>query len=67
MTCKHISSMLVLLLAAIALIVCEGLAAGRVMWAWIVCYWAALTLKNAVDFWGGMKDAWAADHHKNRR
>lgn len=53
MTCKHISSMLALLLAAIALIVCAGLAAGRVMWAWIVGYWAVLTLKNLSDYLAG--------------
>lgn len=50
MTCKHISALLVLALAAIAMTVCAGLAAGRVMWLWIVGYWAVLTIKNIVDY-----------------
>lgn len=33
------SAALVLALAAIALTVCAGLAAGRNMWPWIVGYW----------------------------
>lgn len=56
MTCKHISALLVLALAAIALIVCAGLAAGRVMWAWIVGYWVVLTAKNIVDWIGRKKE-----------
>lgn len=56
MTPKRLSALLVLVLAAIALIVCAGLAAGRVMWAWIVGYWAVLTAKNIMDFVGGRKD-----------
>lgn len=56
MTPKRLSALLVLVLAAIALIVCAGLAAGRVMWAWIVGYWAVLTTKNITDFVGGRKD-----------
>lgn len=44
------STALVLALAAIALTVCAGLAAGRVMWPWIVGYWAVLTVKNIVDY-----------------
>ena len=55
MTAKWISTLLVLALAAIALTVCAGLAAGRVMWAWIVGYWAVLTAKNITDFVGGLK------------
>ncbi len=43
---------LVLALAAIALTVCSGLAAGRNMWPWIVAYWAVLTVKNIVDWIG---------------
>lgn len=50
------SAALVLALAAIALTVCAGLAAGRNMWPWIVGYWAVLTLKNIMDFVGGRKD-----------
>lgn len=46
------SAALVLALAAIALTVCAGLAAGRNMWPWIVGYWAVLTAKNIVDYIG---------------
>lgn len=49
------SAVLVLALAAVALIVCAGLAAGRNMWPWIVGYWAVLTAKNITDFVGGLK------------
>lgn len=55
MTAKRLSVLLVLALAAIALIVCAGLAAGRVMWPWIVGYWAVLTTKNIVDWIGAHK------------
>lgn len=64
---RIVSQALVLLLLAIAMRVLVGLLAGQSMWGWIAAYWAALTGKNAVDFVGGMQDAWAADHHKNRR
>ena len=50
------SAALVLVLAAIALTVCAGLAAGRVMWPWIVCYCAVLTIKNIVDWIGREKE-----------
>lgn len=50
------SAALVLVLAAIALTVCAGLAAGRVMWPWIVGYWAVLTIKNIVDWIGRGKE-----------
>lgn len=56
MTPKRLSALMVLVLAAIALIVCAGLAAGRVMWAWIVGYWAVLTAKNIMDYVGGQKN-----------
>lgn len=56
MTAKRLSAMLVLALAAIALTVCAGLAAGRNMWPWIVSYWAVLTAKNIVDWIGAMKN-----------
>lgn len=56
MTCKHISALLVLALAAIALTVCAGLAAGRNMRPWIVGYWAVLTVKNIVDLIGRKKE-----------
>ena len=54
---RIVSQALILLLLAIALRVLVGLLAGQNMWGWIAAYWAALTGKNAVDFWGGMKDA----------
>lgn len=54
---KRVSQALILLLLAIALRVLVGLLAGQNMWGWIAAYWAALTGKNAVDFWGGMQDA----------
>lgn len=49
------SAALVLALAAIAMTVCAGLAAGVSMWPWIVAYWAVLTTKNITDFVGGLK------------
>ena len=49
------SAALVLALAAIALTVCAGLAAGRNMWPWIIGYWAVLTVKNIVDWIGAKK------------
>lgn len=49
------SAALVLALAAIALTVCAGLAAGRNMWPWIVGYWAVLTAKNIVDWLGAYR------------
>lgn len=55
MTAKRLSALLVLALAAIALTVCAGLAAGVSMWPWIVGYWAVLTAKNITDFVGGLK------------
>ena len=55
MTAKRLSALLVLALAAVALIVCAGLAAGVSMWPWIVGYWAVLTIKNITDFVGGLK------------
>lgn len=53
---RIVSQVLVLLLLAIALRVLVGLLAGQSMWGWIAAYWAALTGKNAVDYWGGMDD-----------
>ena len=50
------SAALVLALAAIALTVCAGLAAGRHMWPWIVGYWAVLTAKNIVGWIGARKN-----------
>lgn len=54
------SAALVLALAAIALTVCAGLAAGVSMWPWIVGYWAVLTAKNIVDWIGRKKN----DHQR---
>lgn len=56
MTPKRLSALLVLALAAIALTVCAGLAAGVSMWPWIVAYWAVLTIKNIVDWIGREKE-----------
>lgn len=56
MTEKRLSALLVLALAAIALTVCAGLAAGVSMWPWIVGYWAVLTIKNIVDWIGARKN-----------
>lgn len=56
MTPKRLSALLVLALAAIALTVCAGLAAGVSMWPWIVGYWAVLTAKNIVDWIGREKE-----------
>ena len=53
---RIISAALVLALAAIALTVCAGLAAGVSMWPWVVGYWAVLTAKNIVDWIGAMKN-----------
>lgn len=50
------SAALVLVLAAIALTVCAGLAAGVSMWPWIVGYWAVLTAKNIMDWIGAKKN-----------
>lgn len=50
------SAALVLALAAIALTVCAGMAAGVSMWPWIVSYWAVLTAKNIVDWIGREKE-----------
>ena len=55
MNAKRLSALLVLALAAIALTVCAGLAAGVSMWPWIVGYWAVLTATNITDFVGGLK------------
>lgn len=55
-TPKRLSALLVLALAAIALTVCAGLAAGVSMWPWIVGYWAVLTAKNIVDWIGVRKN-----------
>lgn len=48
-----ISQMCVLGLMAIAAIVTVLQAKKKSAWAWIVAYWALLTVKNAVDWWRG--------------
>ena len=56
MTCKQISSGLIIVLALIAAITATGLLAGLTMQAWIVGYWVTLTMKNVVDYVGVTKD-----------
>lgn len=46
---RFITQITVTLLMVIAGIVCAGLFRGWNMWAWIVAYWALLTLKNFMD------------------
>ncbi len=46
------SQFFVFLLLLDALIVAVGLAKKRNMWAFIVCYWCLLTLKNLCDMLG---------------
>ena len=57
MTCKQISSGLIIVLALIAAITATGLLAGLTMQPWIVAYWVTLTMKNVVDYVGVTKDA----------
>ena len=45
-----VSQFLVLCPIAIAAWVAAGLARKRVMWKWIVLYWAVLTAKNYCDW-----------------
>lgn len=47
---KKTSNVLVIALALIAAIVFIGLVAEKNMWAWIVTYWAVLTIKNILDY-----------------
>ena len=47
-----ISQILVFCLIAIAAWVTAGLARKKVMWKWIVLYWAVLTAKNLADWFG---------------
>ena len=46
---RKLSACLVILLAVIAAVVLAGLIAGRNMWAFIIAYWAVLTIKNLAD------------------
>jgi hypothetical protein len=56
MNAKKLSAILVLMLAAIAAVVLIGLALSQSMWAWIIAYWAVLTVKNVVDYKGAKDD-----------
>lgn len=47
--CARISAALVVALAVNAATVCTGLLAGFNMQAFIVCYWAVLTVKHVTD------------------
>lgn len=49
---QTVSQTLVLCLIAIAGWVASGLARKKVMWKWIVLYWAVLTAKNLADWFG---------------
>ena len=53
---RKITDRLILALAIIAAIVTRGIAAGKSMWAWIVVYWIALAIKNALEYIGKRKD-----------
>lgn len=44
------SRLCIFLLMVDAAWVCVGLMQNRVMWAWIVLYWAILTVKNFIDW-----------------
>lgn len=46
---RKLSACLVILLAVIAAVVLAGLIAGQNMWAFIIAYWAVLTIKNLAD------------------
>lgn len=46
------TQLLIFLLMLDAAWVFYGLCCKRNMWAWICLYWALLTAKNAVDFFG---------------
>lgn len=52
MSCKQISSVLVVVLAVIAAITAIGFIAGYAMQPWIVLYWSVLTAKNLIDYVG---------------
>ena len=49
-TLKLISQALIIMLALDAGWIALGLYRNKVMWAWIVTYWVALTIKNIVDY-----------------
>lgn len=41
-------------LMLIASVVAVGLMKRRNMWKWIIAYWVLLTIKNIIDFVGGI-------------
>ena len=57
MTEKRISAMLVVVLAVVAAITAIGFIAGYAMQPWIVLYWSVLTVKNVVDYIGGINES----------
>lgn len=52
---KAVSQALITLLMLDAALVAVILISGRSAWPWICLYWAILTIKNAVDWSGGLK------------
>lgn len=51
---KMISQVCILGLIVIAAVVAFGLMKRRNMWKWIIAYWLLLTVKNIIDFVGGV-------------
>ena len=49
-----ISQFCILGLIVIATVVAFGLMKRRNMWKWIIAYWVLLTIKNVIDFIGGI-------------
>ena len=49
-----ISQFCVLGLIVIAAVAAFGLMKRRNMWKWIIAYWLLLTVKNIIDFVGGI-------------
>lgn len=49
-----LSQLCVFGLMLIASVVAIGLAKRRNMWKWIIAYWMLLTIKNVIDFVGGI-------------
>lgn len=49
---RKLTDILIIALAVIAAVVATGLIMGWYMWAWIILYWMALTVKNVLDWIG---------------
>ena len=49
-----LSQLCVFGLMLIASVVAIGLMKRRNMWKWIIAYWVLLTIKNVIDFIGGI-------------